>query len=192
MLILERSAYYRICLRRFLNADNIFVMKKLLLIRHAKSDWDDLELQDIDRPLNKRGLRNAPVMAARLKEQNIIPDLIVSSPARRAIATADFFAEGLHLDKTAVVVEQDAYLGSAGSLLSIINMFDNKYNFIALVGHNPALTNLAINLCNLDTDNIPTCGYVLITFPFDDWSLISSWTGDKKIYDYPKNIYEAS
>ncbi len=162
-------------------------MKKLLLVRHAKSDWNDPGLTDKERPLNKRGMKNAPEMAKRLSEQQIIPELIVSSPALRAITTAEFFADEFSIARAQIHKEQDIYMASAATLLGIINMFDNKYDFVALVGHNPALTNLAINLCNLDTDNIPTCGLVLITFPFDDWKLISYWTGDKKLYDYPKN-----
>ncbi len=165
-------------------------MKRLLLIRHAKSDWANHELKDFDRPLNKRGNKNAPEMASRLLNQKLVPELLVTSPALRAFSTAEYFADVLGLEKAAIVREKDIYEASSSTLMSIINSFDDQYNFVALIGHNPGLTNLAINLCNCDVYNIPTCGMMLIQFPFDHWNMISYWTGDQKMYDYPKSTIE--
>lgn len=162
-------------------------MKQLLLVRHAKSDWDNIKLSDFERPLNKRGLINAPEMAERLRKQHIIPEHIVSSPASRAITTANFFAEVLGLDKQAIQTEENIYEASPAALLNIINKLSNEYERIALFGHNPGLTTLAMNLCNSSVYNIPTCGIMLIEFPFDDWKMISYGTGEQKMYDYPKN-----
>jgi phosphohistidine phosphatase len=162
-------------------------MKQLLIIRHAKSDWGDFKITDFDRPLNKRGLKNAPEMAQRLLDKGIIPQLLVSSPAKRAITTAKYFAETLGFSKKEIQEEPAIYEATTSTLLRTINNLDNKYDFIALFGHNPGLTDLAIKLSNFDVANIPTCGMVLIEFPFDDWKLISSGTGEKKLYDYPKH-----
>ncbi len=71
--------------------------------------------------------------------------------------------------------------------MSIINGFQNKYDFIALFGHNPGNTNFAIDLCDTNVYDIPTCGLILIEFPFDDWELVSKGTGEEKLYDFPKN-----
>lgn len=172
------------------NQGYFFLMKKLLLVRHAKSDWENRDLKDFDRPLNKRGHKNAPEMAARLLKKGLIPQLLLTSPARRALTTAEYFAETLSMGKEQIREEPAIYQASSATLLNIINNLDDQYNFVALIGHNPGLTNLAINLCNCDVYNIPTCGLILIHFPFDRWNMISYWTGDQKLYDYPKNQEE--
>ena len=162
-------------------------MKKLLLVRHAKSDWDNIKLSDFDRPLNERGKRNAPEMAKRLIKKDIIPQHIVSSPAKRAYSTAKYFAEAFGFEKKDIQKEEDIYEASADTLLKTINKFDNKYDFIAMFGHNPGITTLTVGLCGAHVFNIPTCGMVLIEFPFEDWAMVSYGTGDQKMYDYPKN-----
>jgi phosphohistidine phosphatase len=161
-------------------------MKQLLIIRHAKSDWGDSSIDDFDRPLNKRGHRNASDMAGRLAKISVIPELLISSPALRAISTAQYFANAFGYSEKDIVEEPAIYESSTSTLLKIVNSLPNKYNFAALFGHNPGLTNLAINLADFDVYNIPTCGMVLIEFPFDDWKMVSSGTGNVKFYDYPK------
>lgn len=161
-------------------------MKKLLIIRHAKSDWDNPRMPDFDRPLNQRGERNAPEMAERLLKKNLIPDLMISSPARRAITTAAIFGEVLGFKKKDILQEEAIYEASAQSLLRTINKFDNQHQFIAMFGHNPGLTDLALNLCECDIYNLPTCGVIMFEFPFDDWKMVSNGTAVLKFYDYPK------
>lgn len=161
-------------------------MKQLLIIRHAKSDWGDAQLDDFDRPLNKRGHLTAPEMAARLASKKIIPELLISSPALRAITTAQYFAKALGHQEKDIVKKTAVYESSDATLLKIVNQIENSFNFVAIFGHNPGLTNLAITLADFDVYNIPTCGMVLIEFPFDDWAMISSGTGIVKFYDYPK------
>jgi len=162
-------------------------MKQLLLVRHAKSDWNNSELSDFDRPLNKRGAKDAPEMAERLLNKHIIPQAIISSPALRAITTAKSFADTFNIDKSLIITEQQIYEASLNTLLNIVNSIDNKYDFVALFGHNPGLTNLAISLCDTRVYDIPTCGVMLIEFPFDDWKMISKDTGIQKLYDFPKS-----
>ncbi len=161
--------------------------KQLLLVRHAKSDWDDRKLSDFKRPLNSRGEKNAPEMARRLLDKKIIPEQIVSSPAVRALTTARYFAKELGIKQSAIVEESTIYEAFTPDLMAVINNLDNSYLFTALFGHNPGITNLVTNLCNKDLYNIPTCGMVLIRFPFDNWGMISVGTGELVFYDYPKN-----
>ncbi len=161
--------------------------KQLLLVRHAKSDWDNIKLSDFDRPLNSRGEKNAPEMARRLLKRGKIPQQIVSSPAVRALTTAQHFAKELGLNKSDIVKEEEIYEALTSTLINVVNLLDNSYSFTALFGHNPGITDLVSKLCNKDLYNIPTCGMVLIQFPFPDWSMISVGTGEIVFYDYPKN-----
>ncbi len=160
--------------------------KQLLIIRHAKSDWGNTNLRDFDRPLNKRGKVAAPEMAGRLVSADIKPEHIVSSPALRAITTAKYFASAWEIPSTNIEQEPNIYEAPAQALLSVINGFDNRFNQIALFGHNPGLTDL-INYLDGYIDNLPTCGVALIEFPFDDWAMVSAATGKILLFDYPKN-----
>ncbi|WP_026897994.1 SixA phosphatase family protein [Daejeonella oryzae] len=162
-------------------------MKQLLLIRHAKSDWNDPSQKDFDRPLNDRGHRNAPEMAHRLVKKSIIPQHIVTSPAMRAKTTANYFAEAFKIKPSGIQKEPAIYEASAESLLKVINSLDNTFDLVALFGHNPGLTTFAENLCEADIFNIPTCGMVLIEFPFDNWEMVSKGTGKMIFFDFPKN-----
>lgn len=162
--------------------------KQLLIIRHAKSDWGDIGLHDFDRPLNKRGKANAPEMAERLVKQQIIPELVVSSPALRALTTAKYFAKSWGIDSSNIQKEKEIYEANVKSLLSIITNFDNQFNHIALFGHNPGLTDLANYLSNGHIYNMPTCSVVLVEFPLDNWEEISANTGKVLLFDYPKSL----
>lgn len=160
--------------------------KYLLLIRHAKSDWNN-DLSDFDRPLNNRGHRDAPAMAERLLKNKLVPQQLISSPAKRAITTATYFADIFQIEPQNILQEEEIYEASSSTLLKVINRIDNQYNFVALFGHNPALTDIAVKLSDGDIVDIPTCGMTLIKFTFDDWSLISKGTGELQFFDYPKN-----
>lgn len=161
--------------------------KQLVLIRHAKSDWSDVNLSDFDRPLNKRGHQNAPEMAKRLLIKNLIPQQIVSSPALRAISTSEYFAKEFGISTTDIIKEPKIYDALPLTLFDIINDFDDHYDFTALVGHNPGLTSLLNLYCDTTIQNIPTCGIALIHFPFDSWKMLSRGTGNLLHFDYPKN-----
>lgn len=161
--------------------------KQLLIIRHAKSDWGEAGLKDFDRSLNKRGERDAPEMAKRLLKKNIVPQRLVSSPAKRALTTAKHFAEMFNINKNLIQQEKDIYEASLTDLMKVINALDSQFELIALFGHNPGLTNLVQHLCEARIYDIPTCGIVLIEFPFDDWKMISGNTGEMVFFDFPKN-----
>lgn len=161
--------------------------RRLLIVRHAKSDWDDLSLKDFDRPLNNRGHKNAPEMARRLLKKNLIPGQLISSPAQRAITTCNYFADAFDIPRKAVIQKDEIYEASVATLLNVINTLDNRQTYIMLVGHNPGLTAVCNYLTGAGISNIPTCGMAMIEFPFDDWQLISYHTGDLLFFDYPKN-----
>jgi phosphohistidine phosphatase len=162
--------------------------KQLLLIRHAKSDWNNAGLKDFDRPLNKRGHSNAPEMANRMVEQQIIPDLIVSSPALRAITTATYFAENWGIDQSKIQQENSIYEANVKSLLALVNQLDNQFDHVAMLGHNPGLTDFANYLSDVNIYNMPTCSIVIIEFPFENWNEVSAETGKVVLFDYPKSL----
>ncbi len=163
--------------------------KKILLVRHAKSDWADSSLKDFDRPLNARGLRDAPEMAHRIKVENLEPQKIVSSPAIRAFQTSKVMADTWGIKSDEIELVSAIYEASTSSLLKIVNEFDDEYDYIALCGHNNGITDFAAYLTDADIYNIPTCGMVLIQFPFDSWKMASKYTGAVVRYDYPKSEY---
>ncbi|MDD5400979.1 MAG: histidine phosphatase family protein [Sulfurimonas sp.] len=159
-------------------------MKKLYIIRHAKSSWKDEALNDFDRPLNKRGKQNAPFMGKRLKENGIMPDIIVSSPALRAKTTAKMIAKEIKYAKD-ILFNQDIYESSQSTLHKILTKIDDKCGILFLVGHNPALNMLAEYYVDF-SQNIPTSGVVEIEFDCDKWADISAKNAKFISFDYPK------
>jgi phosphohistidine phosphatase len=161
-------------------------VKLLTLIRHAKSSWDFPELSDFDRPLNKRGQRNAPDMGKRLADLSIRPDLIVTSPARRAIDTALIIAEAIDYPSEKLRQELRIYEATPGELIRVIAGLPDECQHAFLVGHNPGLTLLANTLTGSSIDNVPTCGVVRCTLHLDAWSETEPGCGRLIDFDYPK------
>jgi len=159
-------------------------MKKLYIIRHAKSSWKDFSLDDFDRPLNKRGRLNAPYMGNKLKQKNILPDIIISSPAKRAKMTAKAIAQEINFAKE-IVYDKNIYEASVYTLDQIIKSVNNTQNIIFLFGHNPSLNMLVGNYINFK-QNIPTCGIIAIEFNCDRWEDIESSNAKLISFDYPK------
>lgn len=163
-------------------------MKKLLLCRHAKSSWKDITLVDIDRPLNKRGKRDAPVMGGRLFDQGTKPDLIISSPAKRALKTARQLAKKMGYPKENIVIEDDMYGASPELLLELVRRFDNSNDMVIMVGHNPETTSFANLLGGLDIYNVPTCGIVALAFDIGTWKDVNRKNGRLIFFDYPRKV----
>ncbi len=161
-------------------------MKRLFINRHAKSDWIHTGLNDSERPLNKRGLHDAPMMGRRLAERNEAIDIIISSPANRAITTAKLIAKELDYPIENIVEESTIYEARVSDLLKIINNIDSTYNNVMLFGHNPGFTDLADYLTGAGVLNIPTCGICKISFNIDTWSQVSAHTGNMDYFDFPK------
>ena len=162
-------------------------MKTLLLVRHAKSSWEEPGVQDIDRPLNERGKQDAPEMAKRLKDKKIDIDLFVSSPAKRAKRTAKFFAEEFDVKKGDIVLEEELYLASPSSFMNVINGLEKKYDTVALFAHNPGITELANQLTSVRIDNMPTCSVFAVQADTDSWKHFESSEKNFLFFDYPKN-----
>ena len=160
-------------------------MKELFIIRHAKSSWSNSQLRDFDRPLNERGKAAAPDMGERLMKAGITPDVIISSPANRAITTARLIARKFE-NKIKIIEESELYHASTFLLLKIINRLPDKFEKVFLVGHNPGLTDFAEYLSNEQFGNLPTTAVVGIRFEIDSWKIASGSTGTCFLYDYPK------
>lgn len=118
--------------------------RKLIIMRHAKSDWNDHSLADFDRPLNKRGTKDAPRMAQWMVTQNLKPDILISSPALRAKQTASEVIKQLKLPEASVVFDKQMYLASTETLFNIVRAQNDECETVMLVGHNPGLENLAL------------------------------------------------
>ena len=161
--------------------------KTLFVNRHAKSSWEHHDLSDFDRPLNKRGLRDAPDMGTRLEKRGAIPELFVSSPANRAITTARIIADKCGYPVESIYELKDIYLASYTGLIKIVNGINDQFNSAIIFGHNPGFTDLVEVLTEEDIYNLPTCGICKIHFPFDSWKMVSAGTGILEYFDYPKN-----
>jgi len=166
-------------------------MKVLYLIRHAKSSWKNLDIDDFDRPLNKRGKRDAPFMGQLLKKYQIQPDLILSSPANRALTTAKVIANEIEYPEEKIVTEDVLYGSDSGSMLRMINQIDNQIKVLMVFCHNPGITDLAEELTGTLIGNIPTCGICCIKFNLDSWDTVFEGTGKLDFFDYPKKLKQS-
>lgn len=165
-------------------------MKTLFLNRHAKSSWASRETPDFERPLSERGESDAPMMGKRLaeKEENI--ELIISSPAKRALTTAKIIAAEIGYSINDIKEIESIYESSVKNLLGIVNTLPDSFNRVMLFGHNPGFTDFADYLTGSGIMNIPTCGICKIVFETDHWKEISAHTGTLSYFDFPKRMNE--
>jgi phosphohistidine phosphatase len=161
-------------------------MKTLLIIRHAKSSWDNSIINDIDRPLNDRGKRDAPAMAQRLIKTNVKIDLFVSSPAKRARNTAGFFIREYGRPEKEILFIPELYHASVQTFKDTISGLDDRYGSVALFSHNPGITAFANTLTSVRLDNMPTCGVFAVTSLAAHWNEFSSAGATFWFFDYPK------
>ncbi len=161
-------------------------MKQLVIVRHAKSSWDDMSLDDHDRPLNKRGHRNGPDMGNRMKERNIIPDLMITSSARRAMDTCSYLAGALGYSESDIIVDPALYHSSTSEIFKVIRAVDDSVNTLYIFGHNPGFTSFANTLNNTNIYNIPTAGIVVSEISANTWSAVAPGSGTELLFDYPK------
>jgi phosphohistidine phosphatase len=160
-------------------------MKTLYLVRHAKSGKDDPSLADRDRPLDDRGHREAPKMGKRLAKRDAKPDLIVSSPALRALATAELIAEALDYRTKDIEVDDRLYASDVNTLLGVIHKLGDKQDRVMLVGHNPEFSELAHQLASEITD-MPTCAVAEFGFGSKSWSDVGKVKPETVTLDHPK------
>lgn len=162
-------------------------MKRLTILRHAKSSWDDPSLPDFDRPLNGRGRRSAPEMGRRLKARGEVPDLVISSPAQRAITTARMACRELGFPEARIVEERALYLATADQTLGILRSLETLAAHVMIVGHNPGLTDFANLLSDARIDNLVTASLFVTEFDVEDWSELVPGEGRFVYYDFPRN-----
>jgi phosphohistidine phosphatase len=160
-------------------------MKTIYLVRHAKSFWGDQSTPDFDRPLNKRGKRDAPFMGEILNDKKVKPDLIISSPAKRAKKTAIAIANEISYPEKKIVFKEELYEATINTILKILQKLDERHNTIMIFGHNPGLTLLNNHISNQYIDNIPTCGIVALTLN-KNWNELNKNTCEFLYFEYPK------
>jgi phosphohistidine phosphatase len=161
-------------------------MRFLTLVRHAKSSWDYQELSDFERPLNPRGRRDAPVMAARVRKLLDPPDLLVSSPASRALSTAQIFARELALEEIDIRIQPRVYEADVDGLFGVLRGLDDEYRHAMLFGHNPGLSQLALELARCSFELLPTCAVAHFRLAIGRWEELTADCGKLLLYTYPK------
>ncbi|MBK7105285.1 MAG: histidine phosphatase family protein [Ignavibacteriae bacterium] len=161
-------------------------MKTLYLMRHSKSSWENRLLSDFDRPLNERGLRDAPFMGNLLAKIIKIPQQIFTSPALRAITTAEIVAQYLNFNLQKIVREEKIYHAVVSDLMRIIYSLSDEIESIMFFGHNPTFTQISNYLSDKFIENIPTSGFVQINFDLDTWKKIDGKSGEQILFEYPK------
>jgi phosphohistidine phosphatase len=163
-------------------------MKSLYLLRHAKSSWAESGLSDQQRPLNKRGLGDAPTMGDRFRDRGESLDHIVTSPALRARQTAELFAENCGFDPDSIAVDTDLYFLGSGSIEDSIQRQDDHLQSLMLVFHNPDITHFVNSIdYEFRIDNMPTCGLVKLACDIAQWRDWARASSAFDYFDFPKN-----
>jgi len=146
-------------------------MKTLLIMRHAKAETPPDYPSDFERPLADRGRKDACFTGNLFKSKNIVPDMIISSPAKRAIKTAELFAENIGFTEK-IVQNKDFYEAYMEDILSVLKTVPENINTLMIVGHNPTWENLASRLTG-EYVSMPTCAVAIIDFKKEKWSEIT-------------------
>jgi len=166
-------------------------LKTLLLIRHAKSSWDDAGLSDYERPLNDRGKKDAPLMAGRLHDRGIKIDAFISSPAKRAKKTAEQFVKQYKKEAEVLILKTELYMAGEEAFNGVIEKLDDQFDCVAIFSHNPGITDFANSLVNdARIDNIPTCGIFAVSIEAKKWYKFKEAKKKFLFFDYPKAFVE--
>ncbi|GAA4231335.1 histidine phosphatase family protein [Postechiella marina] len=160
-------------------------MKKLIIIRHAKSSWK-YDVIDHERPLNSRGLSDSVLISSTLKFKNITADLVMVSDAFRTKETANIILKALKFDENKVIFNHDLYDFEGRNLLQVIKNCDKSINTLMVFGHNHAITSFVNTYGNKIIENVPTCGVVIIDFDIDSWKGLKKGKTVETIF--PKNL----
>lgn len=161
-------------------------MKKLLIIRHAKSSWSLAGQDDFDRPLNDRGMKDAPIMAQRLLDKKIKVDAFIASPAKRALTTANLMADIFKLEKGALKTIQKLYHAAPPVFYDVISGIDDAIETAAIFSHNPGITAFVNELTETRVDDMPTCAVFAVTIKTDHWKDFRDAEKSFWFFDYPK------
>ena len=160
--------------------------KKLIIVRHSKSSWKDLSLDDFNRPLNKRGKEDGPIISNYLSKKTNFIDFLHSSSSVRTFETSKFFMQRIKFGK--VKYDDSLYHSSSGSILNLIKNYSNEYSSVMLIAHNPGLTHLINQITNISLDNLPTTGLAEIHFSCNKWNEISSKNSNLIDLKFPKQL----
>lgn len=160
-------------------------MKKIFIVRHAKSDWNN-NLIDFERPLNERGHNDAPIMAEKIKSLGERPQLIISSPAMRAKTTAKYFAEVFGYADECIEYHHEIYDIGQKFTIQMLTKISPKIDSVMVFGHNPDQSHLATYLSNEIIGNMPTCAVVGVEMQTENWSEIKNAESRLICYEYPK------
>lgn len=164
------------------------MMKRtLVMIRHAKSSWANPLQSDYERPLNERGQHDAPMMGERLKRQNILPDLVIASPAKRAKQTAKKIAAAIGYDEDKIQWQEKLYHCIPSVFEEVLHEVGDDVKTVFIVAHNPGITEFANEVsAKFKIDNMPTCAVVGIEFETDQWNEFTNASKKVFLFDYPK------
>ena len=160
--------------------------RKLFIIRHGKSSWDNEGLDDFDRPLAGRGIQGAEIMANRLLEKGLTPDLIFASPASRALNTALIMSRIWSFDPGSLQIHDDLYMAYVSEVVEVVKQAPDQVANLAIFGHNPSFTLYANTFLDMPLDNLPTAGVVVISLESDNWKGIGKKHVTHTHVDFPK------
>ena len=163
-------------------------MKTLTIVRHAKSDWGNDNLEDIHRPLGESGYADAKALSKQLLKKMDVPDYWITSPAIRAYSTAIIFANAFKYDAEKIVIKKKVYEASNKSLKLIVNQIPDNVSNVILFGHNPGLTNFFNEVSDSYADNIPTCGVLHLKANVNKWKVIFTKKMENDFTAYPKEF----
>lgn len=161
-------------------------MKTLLLLRHAKSSWDEPSLRDFERPLAARGKRDAPRMGKALRERGPLPDLIISSPAARTRATIKAVTSSARLE-AGLHVEESVYGASSAELMKLVRRLPREKSCVMIVGHNPGLEDLVERLTG-ESERMPTAALACVEFQTESWEAVEDGEGKLEWLLTPKQL----
>ena len=162
-------------------------MKQLIVTRHAKSSWDSDVQSDFHRPLNKRGVRDTPIMAERLHTRGTLPQLVLSSTAVRALQTTDLLLSTLGLNKDQLLTTDSIYEAPLPALEQAIGTLPDHISVAMIVGHNPGVSSLGSFLCRQPNLQMPTCAMACFELDIEHWKDVYRDCASMLWYDYPKN-----
>jgi len=163
-------------------------MKHVVLIRHAKSSWSNPDLEDRERPLKKRGIVDARHMSKHLLDLNLLPDIVISSPAQRALQTAQIFVEQMFELPFVIQQEESLYFEGVLPSINLIKQVDNHLNTIFMFGHMPDIAALFTELSSEFVLEYPTCTVAHIQFEIENWGNIQPQSGKKMLLLCPKKM----
>lgn len=160
-------------------------MKQLYIVRHAKSSWDTPGLQDIDRPLKGRGVNDAYRTSEWMSEEGNLPQVLISSPATRALHTAMIFARTFNVDFSKIQINDRLYDSDIEDYLRVVRGISDGYASAAIFGHNPTITGFINYFADQRVSHVPTTGVVCLSFAVDRWSDLAP-PAKLLFFDYPK------